>query len=203
MQRHTHNGDDCCEYMFCNNNLTVTLWRPSAFGDFWEKNTETHVVLRGNFSSPESATDPVKISKDVASLAACTWKNFLLGGCGFLWLTSKVENFRPPWRTLPGPGRQLLDGSISLKFLLQTRLQSESFHTLDDLLGFQVQSYNLKQGSQTRSPRAACGPQGFFVQPAMLFGNFQVALEKVAVKQMDQSWMIPSVVFIVPIALQT
>ena len=37
------------------------------------------------------------------------------------------------------PGRQLLDGSISLKFLLETRLQSESFDTLDDLLGFQVQ----------------------------------------------------------------
>ena len=34
---------------------------------------------------------------------------------------------------------QPLDGSISLKILLETRLQSESFDTLDDLLGFQVQ----------------------------------------------------------------
>jgi len=32
-----------------------------------------------------------------------------------------------------------LDGSISMKFLLETRLQSESFDTLDDLLGFRVQ----------------------------------------------------------------
>ena len=32
-----------------------------------------------------------------------------------------------------------LGGSISLKFLLETRLQSESFDTLDDLLGFWVQ----------------------------------------------------------------
>jgi len=47
--------------------------------------------------------------------------------------------FRPPWPTLPGPGRQPLGGSISLKFLLETRLQSESFDTLDDLLGFRVQ----------------------------------------------------------------
>ena len=39
---------------------------------------------------------------------------------------------------LPGPGRQPLGGSISLKFLLETRLQSESFDTLDDLLGFRV-----------------------------------------------------------------
>ena len=38
-----------------------------------------------------------------------------------------------------GPGRQPLGGSISLKFLLETRLQSESFDTLDDLLRFRVQ----------------------------------------------------------------
>jgi len=35
-------------------------------------------------------------------------------------------------------GRQSLYGSILLKFLLETRLQSESFDTLDDLLGFRV-----------------------------------------------------------------
>ena len=35
--------------------------------------------------------------------------------------------------------RQPLGSSISMKFLLETRLQSESFDTLDDLLGFQVQ----------------------------------------------------------------
>ena len=38
-----------------------------------------------------------------------------------------------------GPGHQPLDGSILLKFLLETRLQSMSFDTLDNLLGFQVQ----------------------------------------------------------------
>jgi len=47
--------------------------------------------------------------------------------------------FFPPWPTSPGPGRQPLDDSISLKFSLETRLQSESFDTLDDLLGFRVQ----------------------------------------------------------------
>ena len=39
----------------------------------------------------------------------------------------------------PGPGPKPLDGSISLRFLLDITLQSESFDTLDDLLGFQVQ----------------------------------------------------------------
>ena len=47
--------------------------------------------------------------------------------------------FWAPWPTLPGPGRQPLGGNISLKFLLETRLQSESFDTLDDLLRFRVQ----------------------------------------------------------------
>jgi len=41
------------------------------------------VALRGNFSGPVSATDPVKGSKDVASLLVCTRKKFLLEGCGF------------------------------------------------------------------------------------------------------------------------
>jgi len=49
------------------------------------------------------------------------------------------RTFRPPWPTSPGPGLKPLDGSISLKVLLETRLQYESFDTLDDLLGFRVQ----------------------------------------------------------------
>ena len=40
---------------------------------------------------------------------------------------------------------KLLDGSISLKFLLETKLQFESFETSDDLLGFQFKSCDLKQ----------------------------------------------------------
>jgi len=51
----------------------------------------------------------------------------------------KWKTFWPPWPTLPGPRPKPLDGSISLKFLLETRLQSESFDNLDDLLGFRVQ----------------------------------------------------------------
>jgi len=46
--------------------LLLTLWHLAAFGDFWKKNTETHVALRGNFSGPVSVTDLVKVSKDVA-----------------------------------------------------------------------------------------------------------------------------------------
>jgi len=62
----------------------LTLSYPAAFGDFRDKNTEMHVALCGNFSGPVYATDPVKVSKDTASLVACTrQKNFLVGGCRF------------------------------------------------------------------------------------------------------------------------
>ena len=36
-------------------------------------------------------------------------------------------------------GPKPLDGSILLKCLLETRLQSKSFDTLDDMLGFWVE----------------------------------------------------------------
>jgi len=49
----------------------------------------------------------------------------------------------PTWPTLPDPRHQPLGGSISLKFLLETRLQSESFDTFDDLLGFGFKSYDV------------------------------------------------------------
>jgi len=41
------------------------------------------MALRGNFSGPVYFTDPIKVSKDTASLLVCTQKNFLLGVCGF------------------------------------------------------------------------------------------------------------------------
>ena len=57
--------------------------------EIWEKNTEMHVALHGNFSGPVSATDPVKSRKDAARLVACTWKKiFWLGDADFLWVTS-------------------------------------------------------------------------------------------------------------------
>jgi len=45
---------------------------------------------------------------------------------------------------LPGPGRQPLGGSILLKFLLETRLQSESFDTLVmTCWGFRFKNYDV------------------------------------------------------------
>jgi len=99
------------------------------------------MALNRNFSGPVCATDPDKGSKGTASPCSLDSKNSFLGGwCGFFceW-RHKWRTFRPPWPTLPGPGRQPLVGSISLKFSLETTPQSESFDTLEDLLGFRIQ----------------------------------------------------------------
>jgi len=49
-------------------------------------------------------------------------KIFCLGVRLFFERRHKWRTFRPPWPILPGPGHQPLGGSISLKFLLETRL---------------------------------------------------------------------------------
>ena len=52
------------------------------------------------------------------------------------------------WLMLPGPGRQPLGQSVSLKFSLETRLKSESFHVSyhNWLLAFHVSYHNWKHG---------------------------------------------------------
>jgi len=99
------------------------------------------MALCENFSNPVSATDPLKSSKDLASLVVRTQKKIFW--LGVVWIFCewhhKWRTFRPPWPTSPGPRPKPLDGSISLKDILETRLQSESFDTLHDLLEFQVQ----------------------------------------------------------------
>jgi len=80
------------------------------------------------------------VSEDAASLLVCTQKKFFGWGCGFF--VSDVisgglfDHLGPLYLAL---GTKPLDGSILLKFLLETRLQSEFFDTLDDLLRFRVQ----------------------------------------------------------------
>jgi len=54
------------------------------------------------------------------------------------------STFRPFWQASSDPGPIPLDGNISLKFLLETRLKSGSFDALDDLLRFMIKSYDLK-----------------------------------------------------------
>jgi len=113
----------------------ITLWRPLEFENFRKKTPKCTWLCTG--ISPVCSTDPIKSQKTWQVF--CTGKkNFARGVRAFCEWLCKWRTFRPPWPTLPGLGRQPLGGSISLKLLLETRLQSESFDTLDDLLGFWV-----------------------------------------------------------------
>ena len=111
-------------------------------GCFWgfPKKTPKHTWLCAGISPGKCYRPGLSVKRLGTSSRLHSKKNFCLGGGGFFceW-RHKWRTFRPPWPTLSGPGRQPLGGSISLKFLLETRLQSESFDTLDDLLGFRVQ----------------------------------------------------------------
>jgi len=102
-----------------------------------KKTAGSHVALRGIISTPISVTDLFEVSKDAASLVVCTWKKFF--GWGMRVVCEWRHKWRIFWPLFSGSRPKPLDGSISLKFLLETRLQSESFDTLDDLLGFRVQ----------------------------------------------------------------
>jgi len=96
--------------------------------------------LRERNSDVESGRELFKGSKDVASLLVCTRKKIFGWRMRiFCEWRHKWRTYGPPWPTSPGPGPKPLDGSILLKFLLETRRQSESFDTSDDLLGFRVQ----------------------------------------------------------------
>jgi len=125
------------QFNFINTYGMLTLWRLAAFGDFQKK---THLNARGfvweYLRSCMGYRPGWSVKRRSKSSSLHSKKNFCLGGAFFCVWRHKWRTFRPPW---PGPGRQPLGVSISLKCLLETRLQSKSFDTLDDLLGFRVQ----------------------------------------------------------------
>jgi len=133
-------SSDCiCKHSY-HHNCCLALLESPGFGDFPKKNSSFRLPYQRLSSSFHCARELFSDSDGSASLVDCTRKkNFCLGVRIFCEWRHKWRTFWPPWPTLPGSGCQPLGGSISLKFLLETRLQSESFDTLDDLLGFRVQ----------------------------------------------------------------
>jgi len=65
----------------------------------------------------------------------------VVGGCGFIVNDAINGGLSGHFAlsTSPRPELKPLDGSILFKFLLETRLQTQSFDTFDDLLGFRVE----------------------------------------------------------------
>jgi len=72
-------------------------------------------------------------SNGSASLLACTRKKFLVRGCEFFVsdVAGEAVLAHVTW-----PSAQPLGQSISLKFALETRLESESFKPLINFLAF-------------------------------------------------------------------
>ena len=89
----------------------------------------------------ESSSNPQKIWQVFWSALE---KNFLVGGCGFFEWRHKCSSFWAILAHVTRPRAQPLDQSISLKFSLETRLDSESFEPLVDFLAFVVQKFDLK-----------------------------------------------------------
>jgi len=140
----------CWHQHFCPTSLQdpqepFNTFRAAWFRRFSQKNSSFWLPHQHPSSSAHCARELFSGTNGSTSLVDCTQKkNFAWGLRVFCEWRHKWRTFWSPWPTLPGPGRQLLVGSISLKFLLETRLQSESFDTLDDLLGFPVQKLGCK-----------------------------------------------------------
>ena len=125
---------------FTTANRSLTFWRPTGFGDFRKKTRlNARNFAREFIRSSVLYRSGKSLKRHGKSSSLHSKKFFAWGVRVFCEWRHKRKTFRPPWPTLPGPRHQTLGGSILLKFLLETRLQSESFDTLDDLLGFLVQ----------------------------------------------------------------
>jgi len=130
----------CPQTKFHTNTMgDLTLWCQAAFGNFRKKHRNACGFAQEFLRSGKCYRPGQSVKRRGKSSSLHSKKNFWLGVWIFCEWCHKWRTLRPPWPILPGPGSKPLDGSISLKFLLETRLQSESFDTLDDLLGFKVQ----------------------------------------------------------------
>jgi len=99
------------------------------------------VSLRGNISGAESARELfIQTLKRLDKSSRLQRKKIGFRYRMFCEWRHKWRCFRHFWPTSSGPAPKLLDGSILRKFLLDIRLKSKPFDTLNNLLGFRVQT---------------------------------------------------------------
>ena len=124
-------------------NFLLRLWYLVL--EFWPKTSCFRLPYQCPSSSADCARELFKGSNRLASLLVCTWKKFFGWG---VWMfcewCHEWSSFLAIFAHVTWPRAQLLGQSISLKFSLETRLESESFEPLIDFLTFLVQSYYLK-----------------------------------------------------------
>ena len=152
----------CCSFCFIKRNLQLTLqvaayftfylivhfWKETfesrrtiySYFDFGRKNSNFRLPYQRPTSSADCARELFKGSKESASLVDYNRKNiFWLGVRLFCDWRHKWSSFRVILSHVARPGAQPLGQSVSLKFSLETRLESESFEPLIDFLAFLVQ----------------------------------------------------------------
>jgi len=114
-----------------------------ASGWFWrfsQKNSSFQLPYQRPSSSADCARELFNGSNGSASLVDCTRKKiFCLGGAVFCEWRHKWSGFRVFLAHVAWPRAQPLGQSVTLKFSLETRLESESFEPLIDFLAFLVQ----------------------------------------------------------------
>jgi len=121
--------------------------RPTVYSylDFGLKNSSLGLAYQLPSSSTDCARELFKSSNRSASLVDCTRKKiFWLGVRIFCDWRHKWSSFRVILAHVTWPRAQPLGQSFSLKFSLETRLESESFEPLIDFLAFLVQNLWFK-----------------------------------------------------------
>jgi len=123
--------------------VSLTLWEPvyDIFVlRFRPKNSSFRLPYQRPSSSADYARELFKGSNGSASLVDCTRNKFFwLGGVDFCDWRHKWSSFRVILGYVAWLRAQLLGESVSLKFSLETRLESRSFEPLIDFLVFLVQ----------------------------------------------------------------
>jgi len=118
----------------------LTPWRLGGFGNFLKENSSFRLPYQRPSSSADCARELLNGSNGSASLIDCTWKkNFAWEMRVFCEWRHKWNSFRVILAHVAWPRAQPLGQSVSLKFSLETRLESESFEPLIDFLAFLVQ----------------------------------------------------------------
>ena len=122
---------------------TLTRWLPAYdifVLRFRPKNSSFRLPYQRPSSSADCARELFNSSNGSASLVDCTHKKFSwLGVWIFCDWRHKWSSFRVILGHVSWPRAQLLGQSVSLKFSLETRLESVSFEPLINFLAFLVQ----------------------------------------------------------------
>jgi len=120
--------------------LLLTLWEP-VYNRFWPKNSSFRLPYQHHSSSADCARELLNGSNSSAHLLVCTRTKIFFG-----WWVRIFCEWRHKWSKfgvilahVSWPRAQPLGQSISIKFSLETRLESESFEPLIDFLAFRVQ----------------------------------------------------------------